>query len=143
MIALVEAQGYFRLLNGQKRRFDKDLQIIRSLRDREEAGSGQAKEEARKRTYALTRELMNNTGQGGAAVIINTAIYLLWKNRKFLQDNKVHLLLQVHDELVFEVPKTVAKKVMPWIRDKMEEAGKLNVPVIANIGQGMDWETAK
>jgi DNA polymerase I-like protein with 3'-5' exonuclease and polymerase domains len=140
MLELVMAQGYFLMLNGQKRRFDRDLEKINRL---ERAGSESAMKEASKKRYALMREIMNNTGQGGAAVIINTAIYLLWKEREFLLERDAHLLLQVHDELLIEVPKENAEEVKPWLVERMERAGKLDVPVIAEAAIGTSWEEAK
>lgn len=138
--ALVEAQGYFRMLNGQKRRFTKDLEKIRQL---ESVGSENASKEAWRQKYALTRELMNNVGQCGTAIIINTAMFLLWRKREVLRKAGINLLLQVHDELVFEGSKESVEKIRLWVRDILEKAGKLDVPVFANTATGDSWESAK
>ena len=53
------------------------------------------------------------------------------------------MLLQVHDELVFECPKKNSKKAAAFIRDIMESAGHLSVPVLANVHFGSNWEEAK
>ena len=55
--------------------------------------------------------------------------------------DKVHLLLQVHDELIFECqsePSTV-EKAISLIRDKMENAVKLDVPLRVSIESGTNW----
>lgn len=138
--AEVEANGYFRMLNGMKRRFTNDLEKYKHLlSDQSEAG----RKKAYMQKLSIMREEMNNLGQGGTAVIINTAAYQLWQRREQLQKWGVNLLLQVHDELVFECPKKHAKKASIFIRDIMEGAGHLDVPVLANVHFGTNWEEAK
>jgi len=136
----VAEQGYFLMLNGQKRRFDQDFKKLEHA-DRTVGPNGQS--DYTKLKYAIMRELMNNVGQGGTAVIINTAVYLLWKRREFLLKHQCRLLLQVHDEVVLEVPTKYAKKVKKWLRNTMEDAGQISVPVLADVGQGKTWQTAK
>ena len=137
---VVKAQGYFRMLNGQKRRFNRDLEKLDVLA---RAQGEEGRRRYNRQKFALMREIMNNTGQGGTAVIINTAMFLLWRKRKYLKKYGCRLLLQVHDELVFEAPKEHEEKVKVWIRATMEQAGKLVVPVLADINSGPNWQEAK
>jgi DNA polymerase-1 len=52
------------------------------------------------------------------------------------------MLLQVHDELVFEVPENQAEKFCSWIIDKMCNAYKLIVPLKVDGGIGQNWSDA-
>jgi DNA polymerase-1 len=53
-----------------------------------------------------------------------------------------HMLLTVHDELVFEVPEASAAGAAALVRDRMEHAIELNVPLVASIGYGPNWADA-
>ena len=52
------------------------------------------------------------------------------------------MLLQVHDELVFEVKNTDIDRAKDLIKSAMENVVKLSVPLIVDIGTGKDWKTA-
>jgi DNA polymerase-1 len=52
---------------------------------------------------------------------------------------KTRMLLQVHDELVFEVPKSEVEQVTPIIVDSMQHALPLRVPVVVETGTGKNW----
>ena len=49
------------------------------------------------------------------------------------------MLLQVHDELVFDVHNDELEKIKPMIKHEMEHACKLEVPVDVDLGAGKDW----
>ena len=49
------------------------------------------------------------------------------------------MTLQVHDELVFEVPQKEVEEVRALVKDKMENAHKLQVPLLVEIGTGPNW----
>ncbi|MFY7847969.1 MAG: DNA polymerase [Bacteroidia bacterium] len=49
------------------------------------------------------------------------------------------MILQVHDELLFDVPKEELSTVEPMLRKAMEEALPLRVPVLVESGQGNNW----
>ena len=49
------------------------------------------------------------------------------------------MLLQVHDELVFDVHKSEVDILKKLIKDKMEQAVSLTVPLVVEVGQGVDW----
>jgi DNA polymerase-1 len=80
--------------------------------------------------------------QGTAADLIKKAMLevdALLRKRKA----RTRLLLQVHDELVFELAKEEAEDLPPLIRKAMEQALPLNVPVQVEMGQGRSWYDAK
>jgi DNA polymerase-1 len=52
------------------------------------------------------------------------------------------MLLQVHDELVFEVPATEVEPTTELIRDVMAQAAHLDVPLVVDIGCGPNWDAA-
>jgi DNA polymerase-1 len=53
------------------------------------------------------------------------------------------LLLQVHDELVFETPQAAAERESEIIREEMVNAIKLTVPLKVEVGWGKNWQDAK
>ena len=76
--------------------------------------------------------------QGTAADIIKQAMINLdniFKKEKF----GTKMILQVHDELVFEVPEKELKQVAPVIKKEMEEAMPLSVPIIVELKIGKNW----
>jgi DNA polymerase-1 len=84
------------------------------------------------------RNAVNAPIQGSAADIIKIAminIYKLLKEGNY----KTKMLLQVHDELVFDMHKTELELLKPKIIFEMENAFKLSVPLTVEIGEGTDW----
>ena len=55
---------------------------------------------------------------------------------------KTRMLLQVHDELIFEAPEDETEKAIKTIREVMENAAHLSVPLIADAGTGDSWADA-
>ena len=53
------------------------------------------------------------------------------------------MLLQVHDEIVLEVPKSELAAIKKLVKQTMEEAIQLNVPLIADENEGVTWYEAK
>jgi len=53
------------------------------------------------------------------------------------------MLLQVHDELLFEAPPEEAEKVSKMVKREMENVRKLDVPLIVDVGIGENWRDAK
>jgi len=53
------------------------------------------------------------------------------------------MILTVHDELVFEVPKADADEIAAVVRDKMQNAVAMNVPLTVDVGIGENWKDAK
>lgn len=87
------------------------------------------------------RLAVNSPIQGTAADIIKIAMINIWKAiRK--EGLETRLILQVHDELVFESPEVELENVIPLIQGKMESVTALAVPLKVNIGHGSNWAEA-
>jgi DNA polymerase-1 len=84
------------------------------------------------------RNAVNAPIQGSAADIIKIAMINIHK--KLTTENwKSKMLLQVHDELVFDVHNSELEKIQPMIKHEMENAFKLDVPLDVELGMGKDW----
>ena len=84
------------------------------------------------------RNAVNAPIQGSAADIIKIAMINIHKRLKS-ENWKSKMLLQVHDELVFDVHNEELEKIQPMIKHEMENAFKLIVPLEVEIGTGKDW----
>lgn len=84
------------------------------------------------------RVAVNMPIQGTAADMIKLAMIKVQNELLKMQLN-TKMVLQVHDELVFDVPKNELEIVKPIIKKNMEEAFLLKVPVIVEIGVGNNW----
>jgi len=84
------------------------------------------------------RLAINSPIQGTAADIIKIAMINIWKKLKD-EGLKTRMILQVHDELLFEVPEDEIEKIRYIVRVEMENAVKLSVPVIVSISYGKNW----
>ncbi len=84
------------------------------------------------------RVAMNTPIQGSSADIIKYAMIRVDKELD-KQKLKTRMLLQVHDELVFEVPEQEEARMLPVIKDAMESAFALKVPLVADIKTGRNW----
>jgi DNA polymerase-1 len=87
------------------------------------------------------RNAVNAPIQGSAADIIKIAMINIHE-KLTLGNWKSKMLLQVHDELVFDVHHSELEKIKPMIKHEMENAFTLNVPLIVEIGEGNDWLAA-
>jgi DNA polymerase-1 len=87
------------------------------------------------------RNAVNAPIQGSAADIIKIAMINI--HRKLNSENwKSKMLLQVHDELVFDVHESELEKIQPMIKYEMENAFQMAVPLEVEIGFGKDWLAA-
>ena len=84
------------------------------------------------------RNAVNAPIQGSAADIIKIAMINIYK-RLEKEKWQSKMLLQVHDELVFDVHNSELEKIQPMIKEEMENAFKLDVPLIVDLGFGKDW----
>ncbi|MEK9614353.1 MAG: DNA polymerase I, partial [Flavobacteriaceae bacterium] len=84
------------------------------------------------------RNAVNAPIQGSAADIIKLAMISI-QNRLNEEKWKSKMLLQVHDELVFDVPKDEIESVKVMVKEEMENAFTLEVPLLVEIGIGKDW----
>lgn len=87
---------------------------------------------------AAERNAVNAPIQGSAADIIKIAMINIHK-RLIAENWKSKMLLQVHDELVFDVHNSELEKIQPMIKHEMEQAFVLSVPLEVEIGIGKDW----
>ena len=93
------------------------------------------------RRQAAERAAINAPLQGSAADIIKKA--MLDIDELILNEMpEVRMIMQVHDELVFECPKDNADKTMDKMKDTMEQTVELNIPLIAEAAIGSNWNEA-
>lgn len=94
------------------------------------------------RQKAAERAAINAPMQGTAADIIKRAMLTIddWQNNQPL--NEVFMIMQVHDELVFEVHENAVDSAKQNIRTLMENTTKLSVPLSVSIGIGPNWDEA-
>lgn len=88
------------------------------------------------------RVAMNTPIQGTAADIIKVAMVRVY-DRLRAEGLESRLILQVHDELILEAPKHEAARVEALLREEMESAFAMRVPLVAEAHSGYDWYTAK
>ena len=93
------------------------------------------------RRQAAERAAINAPLQGSAADIIKKAMIDI---QDFLEKEmpKVKVIMQVHDELIFEAPKENAEEVLSTMKGMMEKAVKLDIPLIADAAIGVNWNEA-
>jgi DNA polymerase-1 len=84
------------------------------------------------------RNAINAPIQGSAADIIKIAMINIHKSL-CEQEFKSKMILQVHDELVFDVPKNEVERLKIVVKDKMENAVKLSVPLEVEMNTGSNW----
>jgi DNA polymerase I len=89
------------------------------------------------RQYA-ERQAMNAPIQGGSAEIIKLAMIQIESVLK-KSSLKTKVLLQVHDELLCEVPVDSIEAEIPVIKSIMEKVVELSVPLVVNVGIGNNW----
>jgi len=87
---------------------------------------------------AAERIAVNTPIQGSAADIVKLA--MLRVDRRLREElPRARLLLQVHDELIFEVPREEAGRAADLVREEMESALKLEAPLRVSIETGLNW----
>ncbi|WP_294818450.1 DNA polymerase I [uncultured Flavobacterium sp.] len=113
-------RGYVQTISG-RRRYLKDInsqnQVVRG---------------------AAERNAVNAPIQGSAADIIKIAMINIQK-RLVSENFTSKMLLQVHDELVFDVHNSEMERIKPLIKEEMENAFVLDVPLEVDMGTGMNW----
>ena len=119
-ISFARVNGYVETLSGRKR-YLKDINSSNGL-----VRSG------------AERNAVNAPIQGTAADIIKIAMINI-QNRLIKEQMTSKMLLQVHDELVFDVFKPELDKATAIIKEEMESAYKLNIPLIVDIDHGLNW----
>ena len=119
-----EQTGFVQTILGRRRR-------IRNI-----LSSNRAQQEFAKRTA------INTVVQGSAADLIKVAMIRVHEHIRE-ESPRVKLLLQIHDELVFELPEKQAPRHAEWIRELMSRAIPLDVPVVVDLAWGRNWLEGK
>ncbi|WP_445171790.1 DNA polymerase I [Microcoleus sp.] len=135
------ALGYVTTILGRRRYLKFESESIRDLKGRnpQDIHSDRLKSLSRDDAQSL-RAAANAPIQGSSADIIKLAMIEV---HKILQNYQARLLLQVHDELIFEVPPDEWEELQPKIRSAMENALPLSVPLIVDIHAGQNWMETK
>ena len=137
------AQGYVETILGRRRYFEFNSGTLRNFKGKNSQEIELNKIGVRDQYDAgLLRAAANAPIQGSSADIIKIAMVNV---HKLLQDyqEKARLLLQVHDELVFEVRPDVWEELQPKIRETMESAVELSVPLMVDVHAGQNWMETK
>jgi DNA polymerase-1 len=87
------------------------------------------------------RMAMNAPIQGTAADVVKLA--MIQVDKAISGNDSVSMLLQVHDELIFEIKKDAVEGAIPLIKNAMENVGKLSVPLVADVSVGEKWGEMK
>ena len=90
---------------------------------------------------AAERTAINMPFQGSAADLIKLAMVHL-HHQIMTEHLPCHMLLQIHDELLFEVPENAVEEMLPRITETMENVWHLDVPLTVEVGQGHTWAEA-
>lgn len=118
-IHLAREQGYVETILGRRR-------YLNDINSRNAVVRGHAE-----------RNAVNAPIQGSAADIIKIAMIRI---HQLLKENfETRMLLQVHDELVFDVPVHELETIQPVIKDAMESAVSMGIPLEVEIGAGQNW----
>ena len=150
-IARAEAEkyirNYFLRYAGVRRFIDRTIEqvrqtgVTRTLFGRERPIPDMNSRNANARGFA-ERTAVNSPLQGTAADLIKLAMVRI--HRKLEEDAmQAAMLLQVHDELVFECPPEEVAPLSALVKREMEGVRELNVPLVVDIGVGDNWRDAK
>jgi DNA polymerase-1 len=124
MVAFAREHGYVQTIFGRRR-------YIPELRDRN----------FNIRAFG-ERTAANSPIQGSAADLIKIAMIRIDSALRARQMNS-RMLLQVHDELVFEVPGPERDELRALVKHEMEHAAQLSVPLVVDLGEGSNWLETK
>ena len=100
------------------------------------------KSQSRQVRESAERVAINSPVQGSAADLIKLAMIQLARSKSGKKKLKSRMILQVHDELVFECPEDEKQEMGALVKKEMEEVMSLKVPLIVDIGWGKNWNTA-
>jgi DNA polymerase-1 len=134
------AQGYVSTILGRRRYFNFTTQEVNQLRGREPKAINLDELKLNNIDAQLLRGAANAPIQGSSADIIKIAMIQI---HKILQNYQAKLILQVHDELVFEVPTQELEELQSKIKSTMENAVKLTVPLVVEVSYGKNWMDTK
>jgi DNA polymerase-1 len=135
------ALGYVETILGRRRYFEFTSSSLRQLKGSNlEDINLQKLKNLGAYDAGLLRSAANAPIQGSSADIIKIAMIHL---HEVLKKYQARLLLQVHDELVFEVPPQEWEELKPQIKSVMENAVSLSVPLVVDIHAGDNWMETK
>ncbi len=135
------AKGYVETILGRRRYFNFGSENLRSLRGSDPDAIDLSQLKPRDQYDAqMLRAAANAPIQGSSADIIKIAMIQL---HELLKDHNANLLLQVHDELIFEMRPEEWESLQPKIQSMMESAVTLSVPLAVEIHAGDNWMDAK
>ncbi|WP_071188564.1 DNA polymerase I [Trichormus sp. NMC-1] len=131
------AHGYVETILGRRRYFDFTSNTLRDLKNRNIEDIDLSKlKNLGAYDAGLLRSAANAPIQGSSADIIKIAMVQL---HEVLKNYQARLLLQVHDELVFEVPPHEWEELQLQIKSVMENAVSLTVPLLVDVRAGDNW----
>jgi DNA polymerase-1 len=140
-------QGYFERYTGVKKFIEKTVAEVRqtgvakTLLGRERPIPEMNSRNPAARGFA-ERIAVNSPLQGTAADLIKSAMVHI--DRRLREERyQAAMLLQVHDELVFEAPPEETQRLSAMVKHEMEHVFPLAVPLVADIGVGENWRDAK
>ena len=138
---------YFERFSGIRRYLDNSVEFARQNGYAQTIfGRRRYIPELRERNFNIRafgeRVAANSPIQGSAADLIKIAMIRI---HKLLQDEKLasRMLLQVHDELVFESPSDELARLESLVKNEMESAATLSVPLVVDVGHGANWVETK
>jgi DNA polymerase-1 len=135
------ARGYVETISGRRRYFHFEGDSLRQLK-----GSNPEDinlDDLNRLNFNDSQSLRagaNAPIQGSSADIIKKAMVQM---HQVLSNYRGRMLLQVHDELVFEIPPDEWEELQPLIKSTMENAVELTVPLVVDIHAGKNWMEAK
>lgn len=138
-------QAYFERYAGVRRFIDKTIAdvrqtgVSRTLLGRKRPIPDLHSKNPNARSFA-ERTAVNTPLQGTAADLIKMAMIRIDQR---LHDCQAKMLLQVHDELVFEAPTNEVEDVRKMVKTEMEQVHSLDVPLLVEVGAGENWRDAK
>jgi DNA polymerase-1 len=135
------AQGFVETIFGRRRYFDFTSNSLRTYKGNNPENIDLSKlKNLGAYDAGLLRAAANAPIQGSSADIIKIAMVRL---HEILEKYQAQLLLQVHDELVFEVPPNEWEELQPQIKSEMENAVTLSVPLLVDVRAGDNWMETK
>jgi DNA polymerase-1 len=140
-------ETYFERYSGVRTYIDRMLeetrheQMVRTIFGRVRPIPDIQSRNANQRGFA-ERTAINTPLQGTAADLIKLAMIRI--DRRLTEEKlKTRMTLQVHDELVFDVPEDEVEPVSAMVRHEMEHVIELSVPLVADVGVGANWRDLK
>ena len=134
------ANGYVETILGRRRYLNFESEAVKLLRNKPISDINLDSIKDNYNDIQLLRGAANAPIQGSSADIIKIAMI---KIDQILQDFQAKLLLQVHDELVFEMPVEEWEILQVKIKETMENAVNLSIPLVVDIHAGNNWMEAK